>query len=99
MKKSIALIFGLFAVQANAGIIEHITNGDFETGDFSGWNRSSKLDWKLGGLMTAASIPMVHTAHLHPLVATMTQYRGNVVQVLITFIKTFYSQPLLIPRS
>ena len=40
MKKSIALIFGLFAVQANAGIIEHITNGDFETGDFSGWNRS-----------------------------------------------------------
>ena len=45
MKKSIALIFGLFAVQANAGIIEHITNGDFETGDFSGWsavNRGSQ---------------------------------------------------------
>ena len=33
MKKSIALIFGLFATQANAGIIEHITNGDFETGE------------------------------------------------------------------
>lgn len=28
----------LFASSANAGLIEHISNGDFETGDFSGWN-------------------------------------------------------------
>jgi len=28
----------LSSVAANAATIEHITNGDFETGDFSGWN-------------------------------------------------------------
>lgn len=28
----------LFMSSANAGLIEHIINGDFETGDLSGWN-------------------------------------------------------------
>jgi len=32
---------------ANANLIEHITNGDFETGDFSGWNvvNTGSGDW------------------------------------------------------
>jgi len=38
MKKIVCLFVCLFVSSANAGIIEHISNGDFETGDLSGWN-------------------------------------------------------------
>lgn len=34
---SVALALSLSGF-ANAGLIEHISNGDFETGDFTGWN-------------------------------------------------------------
>ncbi|WP_440906537.1 PEP-CTERM sorting domain-containing protein (plasmid) [Catenovulum sp. SX2] len=38
MKKVICAMVVLASGHANAGLIEHINNGDFETGDFSGWN-------------------------------------------------------------
>ena len=38
MKKIFGLAACLFIGSANAGLIEHISNGGFETGDFSGWN-------------------------------------------------------------
>lgn len=39
MRKSLLMAAALmFASSAHAGLIEHINNGDFETGDFTGWN-------------------------------------------------------------
>ncbi|WP_372743317.1 PEP-CTERM sorting domain-containing protein [Neptunomonas sp.] len=38
MKKIIGLVTCLFVGSANAGFIEHIKNGGFETGDFSNWD-------------------------------------------------------------
>ncbi len=38
MKKIVCLFIYLFVGLANAAVIEHITNGNFETGDLSGWN-------------------------------------------------------------
>ncbi|SFG00607.1 PEP-CTERM sorting domain-containing protein [Neptunomonas qingdaonensis] len=53
MKKIIGLVACLFVGSANAGFIEHIKNGDFETGSFSKWNVGNNVvntgtgDWSI----------------------------------------------------
>jgi|SaaInl59LU_5_DNA_1037362.scaffolds.fasta_scaffold27376_1 hypothetical protein len=37
MKKLFILLSFLFTTASNAALIQHIQNGDFETGDFTGW--------------------------------------------------------------
>lgn len=60
MKKIFALCLLAAAVQAQAASTQYITNGGFETGNFSGWQTTSNgssscdTDWNVG---SAAGIP------------------------------------------
>lgn len=49
VKKIVGLVACLFVGSANAGLIEHISNGGFETGSFSGWSavNTGTGDWSI----------------------------------------------------